>query len=147
MLKRHIWWRDAFLVIIFTFTKQCSSNVLTQIHSNHCEIMLHYSDVLMNTMASQITSLTLVYSTVYSGVDQRKHQSSASLAFVQGIHQWLVNSLHEGPVMRRMFPFDDVTMDYQGLPHWYQKVTIIRMKTLNFVSNFTQNAMRVTYSS
>ena len=44
----------------------------------------HYGDVIMGTMASQITSLTIVYSTVYSGADQRKHQSSASLAFVTG---------------------------------------------------------------
>ena len=43
----------------------------------------HYSDVIMGTMASQITSLTIVYSTVYSGADQRKRQSSASLAFVK----------------------------------------------------------------
>ena len=42
----------------------------------------HYSDAIISTMASQITSLTIVYSTVYSGVDQRKHQRSASLAFV-----------------------------------------------------------------
>ena len=51
----------------------------------------HYYDVIMGAMASQITSLTIVYSTVYSGVDQRKHQSSASLAFVRGIHrdQWI----------------------------------------------------------
>ena len=41
----------------------------------------------MGTNASQITSLTVVYSTVYSGADQRKHQSSASLAFVWGIHR------------------------------------------------------------
>ena len=44
---------------------------------------LHYDDVIMTTMASQITSLTIVYSAVYSGADQRKHQSSASLAFVR----------------------------------------------------------------
>ena len=62
----------------------------------------HYNDVIMSTMASQITSLTIVYSTVYSGVDQRKHQSSASLALVRGIHQWPVNSLHKGPVTRKM---------------------------------------------
>ena len=49
--------------------------------------LLHYSDVIMTTMASQITSLTVVYSIVYSGADQRKHQSSASLAFVRGIHR------------------------------------------------------------
>ena len=48
---------------------------------------LHYDDVIMTTLASQITSLTVVYSIVYSGVDQRKHQSSASLAFVRGIHR------------------------------------------------------------
>ena len=47
----------------------------------------HYDDVIMTTLASQITSLTVVYSIVYSGVDERKHQSSASLAFVRGIHR------------------------------------------------------------
>ena len=61
-------------------------------------------------MASQITSLTIIYSTVYSGADQRKHQSSASLAFVRGIHRGPVNSLHKGPVTRKMSPFDDVIM-------------------------------------
>ena len=49
----------------------------------------HHNEVIMNSMASQITSLTIVYSTVYSGADQRKHQSSASLAFVRGIHRWI----------------------------------------------------------
>ena len=71
---------------------------------------LHYSDVIMTTIASQITSLTIVYSTVYSGADQSKHQSSASLAFVWGIHRGPVNSPHKWPVMRKMFPFDDVIM-------------------------------------
>ena len=70
----------------------------------------HYSDVIMSLMASPITSLTIVYSTIYSDADHRKHQSSASLAFVQGIHQWPVNSLHKGPVARKMFSFDDVIM-------------------------------------
>ena len=64
----------------------------------------------MSAMASQITSLMIVYSTVYSGADQRKHQSSASLAFVQGIHRGPVNSPHKGPVTWEMFPFDDVIM-------------------------------------
>ena len=54
----------------------------------------------MGTMASQITSLTIVYSTVYSGADQEKHQSSSSLAFAP--HKWAVT--------RKMFPFDDVIM-------------------------------------
>ena len=62
----------------------------------------------MGAIASQITSLTIVYSTVYSGAGQRKHQSSASLAFVRGIHRGPVNSPHKWPVTRKMFPFDDV---------------------------------------
>ena len=64
----------------------------------------------MNSLASQITSLTIVYSTVYSGANQRKHRSSAWRAFVQGIHRWPVNSPHKGPVTRKMFRFDDVIM-------------------------------------
>ena len=64
----------------------------------------------MGAMASQITSLTIVYSTVYLGVDQRKHQSSALLAFVRGIQREPVNSPHKWLVTRKMFPFDDVIM-------------------------------------
>ena len=70
----------------------------------------HYGDVIMGAIASQITSVTVVYSTVYSDADQRKHQSSASLAFVRGIHRGSVNSPHKWPVTRKMFPFDDVIM-------------------------------------
>ena len=76
----------------------------------HLIIIVHYRDVMMGVIASQITSLTIVHSTVYSDVDQRKHQSSASLAFVWGIHRGPVNSLHKWPVKRKMFPFDDVIM-------------------------------------
>ena len=71
---------------------------------------LHYGDVIMGAMTSQIISLTIVCSMVYSGADQRKHQSSASLAFVWGIHRGPVNSPHNWPVTRKMFPFDDVIM-------------------------------------
>ena len=71
---------------------------------------IHYDDVIMTTMASQITSLTIVYSTVYSGADQRKHQRSVSLASVREIHWRPVNSTHKWPVTRQMFPFDDVIM-------------------------------------
>ena len=70
----------------------------------------HYDDVIMARMASQITGLTIVYLIVYSGADQRKHQSSASLAFVQGIHRGPVNSPHKWPVTGKMLPFHDVTM-------------------------------------
>ena len=68
------------------------------------------NDVIMGAIASQITSLTIVYSIVYSDADQRKHQSSASLAFVRGIHRGPVNSPHKWPVTRKRFPFDDVIM-------------------------------------
>ena len=63
-------------------------------------------------MASQIINLTIVYSIVHSGADQNKHQSFASLAFVRGIHRWPVNTPHKWPVMRKMFPFDNVIMKY-----------------------------------
>ena len=65
----------------------------------------------MGAIASQITNLSIVCSTVYSGADQRKHQSSASLTFVQGIHRGQVNSPHKWPVTRKKFPFDDVIMN------------------------------------
>ena len=70
----------------------------------------HDSDVIMGAMASQITSLTLVYSTVYSGADKKQHKSTASLAFVRGIHRWPVDSPHKWPIARKMFPFNDVIM-------------------------------------
>ena len=84
----------------------------------------HYNDVMMSTMASQITSLPIVYSTVYSSANQRKHQSSASLAFLRGIHRWPVNSPHKGPVTWKMFPFDGVIMyaRYQASVSWFNKV-------------------------
>ena len=70
----------------------------------------HYNDVIMGAIASQITSLTIVYSIVYSDADQGKHQSSASLAFVRGIHRGPVNFPHKWPLTRKMFPSDDVIM-------------------------------------
>ena len=73
---------------------QCISNLKSLITTlwylcHHLKYMcvFHYSNVIMGTMASQITSITIVYSTVYSGADQREHQRSASLAFVRGIHR------------------------------------------------------------
>ena len=81
-----------------------------RVEDKHFRTLHNYNDVIMRAMASQITSLTIVYSTIYSGADQRKHQSSASLAFVRGIHRWPVNSPHKGPVTLKMFPFDDVIM-------------------------------------
>ena len=77
----------------------------------------HYSDVIMSTMESSITSLTIVYSTVYPGANQRKHQSSTSLAFVRGIHPWAVIFPHKGAVTRKMLPFDDVIMRIRAV--WF----------------------------
>ena len=65
----------------------------------------HYSEGIMSAMASQITSFTIVYSTVNSGVDETKNPSSASLAFVREIHRL---PGHKGSVTRKMFPFDDL---------------------------------------
>ena len=89
----------------------CMSPILSsQSFSYYRLFYYHYNDVIMSAMVSQITSLAIIYSTIYSGADQRKHQSSASLAFVRGIHRWPVNSLHKWPVKRKMFPFDYVIM-------------------------------------
>ena len=64
----------------------------------------------MCAMAPQITSASIVCSIVGSGGDQRKLQSSASLAFVRGIQRCPVNSPHKGPVTWKMFQVDDVIM-------------------------------------
>ena len=62
------------------------------IHFFVAKLCIHYCDVIMGAMASQLTSLTIVYATVYPDAYQRKHQSSASLAFVRRIHRWPLNS-------------------------------------------------------
>ena len=100
-------------LVVFQFRswwKKISTEEATHGSCTPAALSRHYSDVIKGAMASQITSLTIVYSTFYSGADQRKHQSSASLAFVRGIHRWPVNSPHKWPVTRKMFPFDDVIM-------------------------------------
>ena len=103
-----VWFRflccGHFGLRMYDIRKKSTNKIFSNIRS------CHYDDVIMTTMASQITSLAIVYSTVYSDADQRKHQSSASLAFVRGIHRWPVNSPHKWPVSRKMFPFDDVIM-------------------------------------
>ena len=85
-----------------TFGAGCMNKYLTN----------YYADVIISTMASHITIVSSVYSIVCSGADQRKHQSSASLAFVRGIHRWPVNSPHKVPVTRKMFPFEYVVMEH-----------------------------------
>ena len=74
----------------------------------------HYDDIIMGAIASQITSLTIVYSTVYSGADQRKHQSSASLAFVRGIHRvrWIPRVPGEFPAQ--------MASNTENVPIWWR---------------------------
>ena len=81
------------------------------------DIATNYNNIIMGAIASQITSITIVYSIVYPDADQRKHQSSASLAFVRGIHRGPVNSQHKWSVTRKIVLFDDVIMW-----NWYRQV-------------------------
>ena len=106
------WWYHRRRCKVFVGPDNCSANLsctkLIEWIPKWCRV--HYNGVIMGTIVSQITSLTIVYSTVYSGADQRKHQSSASPAFVRGIHRWLMNYPHKWRVTRKIFPFDDVIM-------------------------------------
>ena len=80
------------------------------LHSRCYTIYQHYSDVIMSAVAFHITGVSVVFSTVCSGADQRTHQRSASLAFVREIHRWPGDFPHKKPVTRQMYPFDDVIM-------------------------------------
>ena len=100
-------WRHSLLALVFTqlaFQNASKSNDLENIEmdtipysysrwkigsqiSVNLTNVNHYNDVIMSMIASQIISLAMVYSTVYSDSDQRKHQSTTSLAFVRGIHR------------------------------------------------------------
>ena len=106
------------VVLCVFFSRACwlSKRGPTWLHKSSldCARMLtfrHYDDVIIGAISSLITSLTIVYSIVYSDADQRKHQRPASLAFVRGIHRGPVNSPHKWPVTRKMFPFDDVIIE------------------------------------
>ena len=92
------------------------------------DMVVHYSDVIMSAMASRITGVSLVCSTVCSDADQRKPQSSTPLAFVRGMPQWPVDSPHKGPVMRKMFPIDDVIVNFAS-------IISERMLSTKFMSN------------
>ena len=75
------------------------------------KVILHYSDVIMSAMASQINGVSIVCSSVGSSADQRKLQTTP-LVFVRGIYRSPVDSPHKGPVTWKVFPFDDVIMDH-----------------------------------
>ena len=90
----------------------------------------------MGVMPSQITSLAIVHSTVYSGADQRKRQSSASLAFMRGIHLWTVKSPHKWPIMWKMFPFDDVIMKKTSL-YWDSPLVTIQIYSSGMIQTIS----------
>ena len=116
----------------------------------------HYNDVIMSTMASLITSITIVYSIFHSGAVQRKHQSSASMAFA-----WA-----KGPVTRKMLPFDDVIMKetnmYFGIimtltawnkqarvsheegfkPHWSSKLQVRSERAIIYIYSSSEQSSR-----
>ena len=107
---------------------------IMEVYSKIINSRLHYCDVIMDVRASLITSRAIVYSTGYSGADQRKHQSSASLAFVRGVHRSPVNSPHNEPVTRKMFPSDDVIMALWFLNYFIVTVrSVIPRKLSEFV--------------
>ena len=90
----------------------------------------------MGSIASQITSITVVYSSVYSGADQRKHQSSASLAFMRGIHRRPVNSPHKGPVTRIMFHL--MTSSWPRYPQSYVAYEmVLNIWIITYTINYT----------
>ena len=131
---------------------------IQRIHSDHNKLHLqiqthpymwarHYSEVIMSMMVSQINGISIVYSTVCSGADQRKHQSYKSLDFVRGIHQWLVNSPHKGPVTWKMFPFDEDIMEHtaQRIKNLLVKIRLLqwRIRLPLLVSPIVNNKVKM----
>ena len=96
----------------------------------------HYIDVIMSAMPSQITSLTIIYSNVYPGANQRKHKSSASLVVVRGIHWWPVDSPQKRPVTQKMFPYDALYSTYRQIAlHVIPTTWIFQFKRSNIAPN------------
>ena len=87
----------------------------------------HYNDVIMSAMASQIISIPTACSAVCSGTHERIHQSSVSLAFVRENHRWPVDSSHKGPVMRKIFSFDNVIIGNANVFYSAMGPTLPRM--------------------
>ena len=99
------WWRYTVVKMSVPMSKVPGT-------SHFICVLRHYSDAITRAVASQITGVAIVYSTVCSYADQRKHQRFASLGFVRGVRRWPVNSPHKGPATRKLFPFDDVFMQF-----------------------------------
>ena len=106
--SKHVSWPTFRLFVQPLFQVDIKGNIRITglfVKGIHRQLMMnkYYNDVTMSAMASQITGVSIVYSNVCSDEDQRKHQSSTSLAFVRGIHRWPVNFPHKRPVTRNMF--------------------------------------------
>ena len=138
--NRYFWnsmlWKDINPINMNTFrinpvrSTQTITKTRCFLANVHTHLRYHYNGVIMSAIAAQITSLMIVYSRVYSGVDQRKHQSSASLAFARGIHRWPMNSPHKGPVTQKMFPFDEVIMDKETLQVYFITMEYIQQDNI-----------------
>ena len=96
--------------ILDAITRKCPNHNCGLVETAGWKVIQHYSDVIMSASVSQITGVLIVCTTVCSDASQIKHQSSAAIAFVRGIHRWPANFPHKGPATRKMFPFDDVIM-------------------------------------
>ena len=101
--------------------------------------MYHYNDIIMSIMASQITCVSIVCSTVCWGADQRKHQSSMSLAFVMGIHRLPVDFPYKGTVIRKIVPFDDVSSCWAII--WMLKCQYDIPEEYGWISRMTSTRM------
>ena len=97
----------------------------------------------MRAKASQITGVLIVYSTVCSCADQRRHQNSEPLAFVRGSHRWPVNSPHKVPITRKIIPFDDVIIVKQTRSRGNRFPCLTRITKL-FLNDFWNPGVEVT---
>ena len=134
-MKFQLEWFPRLIVHTTTFNSPMHAHTILSSSKNAMNRLWHqfhdhYCDAIMGTVESLITSLTIVYTAVYSDADQSKHQSSVSLAFVWGIHRGPVNSPHKWPVTRKMFPFDDVIMP---APQWLFRVMSLAIILLTFL--------------
>ena len=100
-------------------------------------LVIHYNEVIMGAMATQITSLTNVYSNVYSGADQRRHQKLRITGFCVGNSP--VTPTHKWPVTWKMFPFGDVIMQ--------RSLEAVRYKGISYHRTMTAYRIKFRYSS
>ena len=137
----------AFASVLKGIENLCNETAASVLHVNFLNIItffsgshfpFHYSDVIMSAMA-QTTSLRIVYSIIYSGADQRKHQSYTSLALVMGIHRWPINSPHKGPVTGKFLPFDDDILCTSSSTKYPCQFIDLRANVICFIFNRASN--------